>query len=91
MNDDIRILSMLLRFSQRRMVAVVEQVYAHVGSGNAVRLALARLERQGLIYSEGPSLRLTMAGLATAVAVNAGTAATVHSIVPPRPSRPRAA
>jgi hypothetical protein len=84
MNDDIRILTMLLRFSQRHMVAVPEQVYAHVGNTESVLASMSRLEQQGLIYLEGPSVRLTMAGLASAVAANAAPNAERASVHPLR-------
>jgi hypothetical protein len=89
MNDDIRILSMLLRFSQRRMIAVPEQVYAHVGNSEQVVSALTRLQREGLIYVEGPSIRLSLSGFARAVAW--APTASVHRLGRARSDRSRAA
>ena len=81
MNHDTQILSMLLRFAQRRMIAVLEQVYAHVGDAQAVASTLASLERAGLLFQEGPAVRLTMPGFAHALALAASTRrASVHPL-----------
>jgi hypothetical protein len=80
MNDDIKLLSMLLRYAQRRMVAVEAQVQAHLGGDLTVaRAALARLERQGLVYVEGAAVRLTLPGFAHAVSA-AQVPASVHRL-----------
>ena len=81
MNHDTQILSMLLRLAQRRMVAVLEQVYAHVGNPEVVNETLAQMERAGLVFQDGPAVRLTLPGFAHAVALSASTPpASVHPL-----------
>jgi hypothetical protein len=68
MNDDIKLLSMLLRYSERRMVVSLGLLQAHwVGDATAARAVVARLARRGLLYIEGPTVRLTLPGFALAV------------------------
>jgi len=75
MNHDMKLLAMLLGYSQRRMVAVVGQVESCLGCDTeGARAALARLERHGLLYVEGVTVRLTLPGFAYASAM--GTRAT---------------
>jgi hypothetical protein len=82
MNDDIKVLAMLLRYAQRRMVAVMGQVLSCLGDDAMVAHAIVgRLEAQGLVYSEGVTVRLTFPGFAHAVAAAATLKnATVHSL-----------
>ncbi len=69
MNDDLRLLSMLLSYSQRRMVVSLGLLQAHfVGDARAARDVVARLSKRGLVYVEGPAVRLTLPGFAYAVA-----------------------
>jgi hypothetical protein len=80
MNDDIKILSMLLQYSQRRMVAVFGQLQAQLrGDAEAVQAAVSWLERQGLVYVEAPTVRLTLPGFAHAVSA-ASKPASVHRL-----------
>jgi hypothetical protein len=69
MNDDLKLLAMLLDHAHRRAPAVIGQVEEHFG-GDALgaRAALAQLERAGLVYLEGSTVRLTFPGFARAVA-----------------------
>jgi hypothetical protein len=68
MNDDIKLLLLLLRYSQRRMVVSLGLVQAHlVGDALATRTAIQRLEARGLIYLDGVTVRLSMLGFAMAV------------------------
>jgi hypothetical protein len=72
MNDDIKLLAMLLRYSQRHMVAVMGQVQSCLdGDAGIAQAVVARLESQGLVYAEGVTVRLTFAGFAHAVAASA--------------------
>ena len=68
MNHDMKLLSMLLRYSQRRMVVSFGLVQAHLlGDARAARQAVRRLEREGLVYVDGVTVRLTLPGFAFAV------------------------
>jgi predicted transcriptional regulator len=92
MNHDGQILSMLLYSSQRRMVSVLSQVQAHLGqSEESILLALSRLEHRGLVYQQGPTVRLTLAGLAHAVSWKAQDAPVVRLGKRSRAGRSRAA
>ena len=72
MNDDIKLLAMLLRYSQRHMVAVLGQAQSTLGGpSEAAAAAVARLERHGLVYTDGVTLRLTLPGFARALAASA--------------------
>jgi len=80
MNTDIDLLALLLRYSRRRMVVSIGLVQAHlVGDPDATREAIDRLERDALLYVDGVTVRLTMAGFAAAVAASARRAS-VHQI-----------
>ncbi len=80
MNDDIKLLSMLLRYSQRRMVVSIGLIQAHfVGDPVVARLVIDRLERQGLVYVDGVTVRLTLPGFARAVAL-AARPASIHRL-----------
>jgi hypothetical protein len=69
MNDDMKLLSMLLLYSQRRMVVSLGLLQAHsFGDAKVARAVVARLSRRGLVYVEGPTVRLTLLGFASAVA-----------------------
>lgn len=82
MNDDLRLLSMLLRYSQRRMVVSLGLLQAHfVGDAVAARAVISRLSRLGLLYVEGPAVRLTLAGFAVASS-HAPAPASVHPVHP---------
>lgn len=75
MNDDIKLLGMLLGYARRRMVAVLGQVEARLGrDAKAVGAAVGRLERMGLVYLDGATVRLTLQGFAHAVAGQGATA-----------------
>ncbi len=88
MNDDIRLLSMLLRYSQRRMVVSLGLLQAHfVGDATSARQVVARLSRLGLVYVEGPAVRLTLPGFACAVA---GASVPASATPLPLPAAPRA-
>jgi hypothetical protein len=51
------------------MVVSIGLLQAHfVGDASAARAAVARLCRRGLVYVEGPAVRLTLPGFAQAVA-----------------------
>jgi DNA-binding Lrp family transcriptional regulator len=66
---DAKVLRALLRLARRRLAADIEAIVLRVGaSPAAVRAALRRLDAQGLL-ERGPTIRLTMAGLALAVAL----------------------
>jgi Mn-dependent DtxR family transcriptional regulator len=80
MNDDIKLLGMLLGYARRRMVAGTGQVAARLGhDADAARAAVARLEARGLVYVHGAAVRLTLPGFAHAVAGEraAGTVARI--------------
>jgi putative Ca2+/H+ antiporter (TMEM165/GDT1 family) len=92
MNDDIQLLSMLLRYSQRRMVVSLGLVQAHfVADAVASRAVIARLQRQRLVYVEGATVRLTLPGFAQAIACSSHPASVQRLGKPPQPSRSRAA
>jgi predicted transcriptional regulator len=82
MNDDIKVLAMLLRYSQRRMVSVIGQVESCLdGDAGTAQAVVTRLGEQGLVYVEGVSVRLTFPGFACAVAATATLKnATVHRL-----------
>ncbi len=68
MNQDIYVVKLLFRYSERRMVASLGIIQAHLGGdAAAARASASRLSRDGLAYVEGATLRLTLAGLARAV------------------------
>ena len=82
MNDDIKVLAMLLRYAQRRMVAVMGMVQSCLdGEAATAHAVVARLAAKGLVYSEGVSVRLTFPGFAHAVAAAATVkGASVHRL-----------
>ncbi len=81
MNDGMKLLSMLLGYAQRHMVVSLGLIQAHfVGDAAAARGVIAQLSRQGLVYVEGPSVRLTLLGFARAVAASRETQGTVHDL-----------
>ena len=94
MRYETQILRAMLRLARRRQAADLEALEARVeGAGADVREALRRLEAQGLVERvAGGGGRLTMAGLAVAVAcVAAAKAAKRPSRAARRSSRTRAA
>ncbi len=82
MSLEIDVLRALLRLARRRTPPTLEQLLVRVGGQEAdVSRALRSLARNGLVQKTPAGLRLSMAGLAVAVA----------SAQRPRPvSRPRA-
>jgi DNA-binding IclR family transcriptional regulator len=69
MNTDAMVLRALLRLARRRLPADDEAIVVRVGAAKgAVHAAIRRLDAQGLVERR-PSPRLTMAGLAVAVAM----------------------
>ena len=69
MGYDISVLRAILRLARRRLGADLEQISLRVtGEGGDVRSAVRRLERAGLVARTNDTVRLTMAGLAVAVA-----------------------
>jgi Mn-dependent DtxR family transcriptional regulator len=82
MSTDASILRALLRLSRRREAADVDALVLRSGESAAgVRAALRRLEKLGLVEQRlGHGPRLTMQGLATAVA-----------LLPPAPAKKAAA
>ena len=90
MRYETQILRAMLRLARRRQAAEVEALLERVeGEGADVREALRRLEAQGLVERAGASARLTMPGLAVAVACVAAKAGKKSTRV--RTSRTRAA
>jgi hypothetical protein len=88
MNDDIKLLSMLYRYSQRRMVVSLGLVQAHfIGDAALTRTVVDRLEQRGLVYVDGVTVRLTLPGFARAVSASAPVAS-VHRLRK-RPAAPR--
>lgn len=77
MNDDTLVLGAMLRLARRRVEANVNELFERVGVEPArIRASLGRLDAAGLVERRPTGARLTMSGLATAVAL--------------RPSRSRA-
>ena len=69
MGYDISVLRAILRLARRRLGADLEQISLRVTGGDGdVRAAVRRLERAGLVERGDASVRLTMVGLAIAVA-----------------------
>jgi DNA-binding IclR family transcriptional regulator len=80
MSTEIAVLRALLRFSRRRAPATFADLLAQVGGGaDDLQRALGSLARSQLVQRSGESARLSMAGLAIAVAAaaNARRAKTV--------------
>jgi Mn-dependent DtxR family transcriptional regulator len=75
MNTDAMVLRALLRLARRRLPADDEAIVVRVGAApGAVRAAIRRLDAQGLVERR-PTARLTMAGLAVAIAMLPGQGA----------------
>ena len=88
MSTEIAVLRALLLLSRRATPATFTELLARVGGdASDVQRSLASLARAQLVQRSGESARLTLAGLAVAVAAtaNARRAKTVA-----RPSRPAA-
>jgi hypothetical protein len=70
MNTDAMVLRALLRLARRRLPADDSAVVLRVGAApSAVDEAIDRLDARGLVERRGTTRRLTMAGLAVAVAL----------------------
>ena len=83
-DDDIKLLSMLLRYSQRRMVVFLGLVQAHfIGDADVARAAVERLAHQGLVYMQGVTVRLSLPGFAHAVRLSASEGASRRASVHP--------
>ncbi len=92
MNDDIKLLGMLLSYARRRMVTALSQVEARFDhDAKAARFAVIRLERRGSVYVEGGTLRLTLRGFAHAVASSSATVSVARIRRPAQTVRSRAA
>jgi Mn-dependent DtxR family transcriptional regulator len=76
MNFDTKVLRAMLRLARRRQQADEASIALRVGEGpHAVRAALRRLDGQGLVERRGDDgPRLTMSGLALALALIPGSA-----------------
>jgi DNA-binding IclR family transcriptional regulator len=88
MSTEIAVLRALLRFSRRRTPATFTDLLQRVGADpSELSRALGSLARSQLVQRSGETARLSMAGLAIAVAAaaNARRAKTVAR--PARPSR----
>ncbi|MDB5220982.1 MAG: hypothetical protein JWO86_8909 [Myxococcaceae bacterium] len=88
MSTEIAVLRALLRLSRRRAPATIDELHARVGGdANDVQSALASLARAQLVQRSGESARLSLAGLAVAVAAtaNARRAKTVARPTKPAP------
>ena len=69
---EIAVLRALLRFSRRRTPATLADLLNRVGGDAAdVQRALASLARSQLVQRTGESARLSLSGLAVAVAITA--------------------
>jgi DNA-binding IclR family transcriptional regulator len=69
MSLEIDVLRALLRLARRRTPPTLEQLFVRVGGDEpAVRLALRSLARRGLVQRTPAGLRLSLPGLAVAVA-----------------------
>jgi DNA-binding IclR family transcriptional regulator len=72
MSPDIAVLRALLRLARRRTPPTLEQLVVRVGTPESdVRKSLASLARSGLVQRTPAGLRLSLAGLAVAVAAAA--------------------
>ena len=70
MNDDTLVLGAMLRLARRRVEANVDELFERVGIDPArIRASLGRLDAEGLVERRAIGARLTMSGLATAVAL----------------------
>ncbi len=69
MNLEVDVLRALLRLARRRNPPTLEQLVVRVGGEDAaVRTALASLARSGLVQRSAAGVRLSLPGLAVAVA-----------------------
>jgi len=88
MSTEIAVLRALLRLSRRATPATFSELLARVGSdASELQRALASLARSELVTRSGESARLSLAGLAVAVAASA-QARRAKTVA--RPSRPAA-
>ncbi len=72
MSTEIAVLRALLQLSRRATPATFSELLARVGSdATELQRALASLARSELVTRSGPSARLSLAGLAVAVAASA--------------------
>ena len=72
MSLEIALLQTLLRFSRRRSVMTMDELVDRVGDEpKKIALTLRALARQGLVQRSPLGPRLTLAGLAVAVATKA--------------------
>ncbi len=91
MSCEIAVLRALLRLSRRRTPATLEQLLVRVRDDqNDVLRALRALARSGLVYRSQRGLRLTMAGLAVAVASTAAPRTRTDRTTRPRTVAPLA-
>ena len=73
MNTEIAVLRAVLRLSRRRSPVTIHALLERVDADEtAVRRALGALARSGLVQRSAEGPRLSMAGLAIAVAIVAG-------------------
>jgi hypothetical protein len=68
MTKHIEVLRAILRCSRHRRVADRAALRLRVNGGEEVEAAIGRLVHDGLVIDDGPRLRLTLMGLAVAVA-----------------------
>ncbi len=72
MSTEIAVLRALFRLSQRRAPATLQELVARVGhDASDVQRSLASLARAQLVLRSGETARLSLAGLAVAVATTA--------------------
>lgn len=72
MSTEIAVLRALLRFSRRRAPATLQELVSHVREDlGEVQQALASLARAQLVLRSGETARLSLPGLAVAVAATA--------------------
>jgi Mn-dependent DtxR family transcriptional regulator len=70
MNDDSLVLGAMLRLARRRIEADVNELYERVGVEQPrIRASLRRLDAAGLVERRATGARLTMSGMAMAVAL----------------------
>jgi RIO-like serine/threonine protein kinase len=74
MNDDSLVLGAMLRLARRRIEASVDELYERVRMEQSrIRASLGRLDAAGLVERRTTGARLTMSGLAAAVALRPST------------------
>lgn len=70
MNDDQRVLGVMLRLARRRIEANAEELLVRVGfDPPRLRISLGRLDAAGLVERRVSGAKLTMAGFAVALAI----------------------